>query len=356
MNSIYSVKNFKLSVFIWLSVLSLLVFAIIIVGGLTRLTNSGLSMVNWQPILGTIPPLNNEEWINVFDLYKKTPEFLYINSNISLNEFKYIFWWEWSHRFIARFIGIIFIFPMIFFLIKKNINIFLLKRLVIIFIFGIIQALVGWWMVKSGLTDNPYVSAYRLTFHLINALLILSILLWTTMDYYYEDFKKNNSAYTKNDIAVTICIVLTFITIISGGFMAGTHAGQSFNTYPLMNGKIIPDDYYLEYLGYLNFFENIVAINFNHRWIATFTFLFVFSFFSYLFLKRNYTISKITIALVIIILIIQFLLGILTLLSNVNISFASLHQTNSVILLASLIYTKHQLKIIKINKTQINLF
>ena len=339
--------DFKISIFAWLIILTIMVFAIIIIGGLTRLTNSGLSMVNWRPILGTFPPLTTQDWSNVFDLYKQTPEYIYINKNISIEEFQYIFWWEWGHRFIARLIGVVFFFPFLYFIIKKQIKFFLINRLIIVFVFGILQAIVGWWMVKSGLTDDPYVSQYRLTFHLINALLIYSILLWTSMDYYYINSNKLYKKITFHQIFIILSILLTFITIISGGFMAGTDSGQSFNTYPLMNGKIFPDDYFFDNLGILNIFENTVAINFNHRWLGTITFLFVFTVCFYSILSNKVYVNKLLIYLILIILIIQFSLGVLTLLSNVNINYASLHQTNSVLLLSTLLITYHQFKLEK---------
>ena len=338
-------KNFNFNVLIWLIILTLLVFTIIIIGGLTRLTDSGLSMVNWRPIMGTIPPLTAQNWTEVFNLYKQTPEYIIINKNMSLDEFKYIFWWEWAHRFIARIIGVIFFIPFIFFILKGNLNWPLITRLSVVLIFGMIQAVVGWWMVKSGLTDNPYVSAYRLTFHLVNALIIFSLLLWLTMDYYYIDDDKLNYKLNVYGIFIIISIILVSITIVSGGFMAGTHAGQSFNTYPLMNEKIIPDDYFLPDLGIFNFFENVIAINFNHRWLGSITFLFIFSFIIYSILNKNNFVSIKLLLLSLIILTFQFLLGILTLLSNVNINYASMHQTNSVLLLATLLIIYHQYKI-----------
>ena len=169
--------------YIWLITITAMVLIIIVIGGLTRLTDSGLSMTDWRPILGIIPPLTNDNWQSVFEMYKITPEFKIVNKNMTLNEFKYIFWWEWFHRVFARLIGIAFVIPLLYFIIKKQINPILYRRLSIVFIFGIFQAFVGWWMVKSGLSENPYVSPYRLTFHLLNALIIFSILLWISMDY-----------------------------------------------------------------------------------------------------------------------------------------------------------------------------
>ena len=337
-------QNYKNSIMLWLITLTIMVFLIIIIGGLTRLTDSGLSMVDWQPILGTIPPLNNNQWMDVFNDYKLTPEFLYVNKNMTLDEFKYIFWWEWFHRFFARLIGIVFIIPFIYFLIKKNLNSFFYKRFSIIFSLGLFQAVVGWWMVKSGLSDDPFVSPYRLTFHLTNAVIIYALLLWTSVEYYHLKSANFISIRSKN-ILILISIILVFVTILSGGFMAGSHAGQSFNTYPLMNGKIIPDDIYLEDLGFLNMFENTATINFNHRWIATITFIYTFSFFSYLIFKKVINLSNQIIISVLLILTLQFLLGIMALLSNVSIYYGSLHQTNSIALLSILLVAYFKSKI-----------
>ena len=337
--------NYHKPVMIWLLLLTTMVFFIIIIGGLTRLTDSGLSMVDWRPLLGTIPPLNKSQWVELFKAYKQTPEFLYVNKNMSLEEFKYIFWWEWFHRFFARLIGVVFLFPFIYFYFKKYLNIFFYKRFAIIFSLGLIQAIVGWWMVKSGLQNDPYVSPYRLTFHLSNAVIIYALLFWTSIEYFH--LRSNNFIdFKSKKFLILLSIVLVFITILSGGFMAGSHAGQSFNTYPLMNGKIIPDDIFLADMGILNLFENTVTINFNHRWIATFTFIYTFSLFLYLFISKFIELQKPIITLVLLILSLQFFLGVMALLSNVAIQYASLHQTNSVLLLSILLlaYFKSTIK------------
>ncbi|PPR57357.1 MAG: Heme A synthase [Alphaproteobacteria bacterium MarineAlpha5_Bin3] len=333
------------NVAIWLFFLTFLTFLMIIIGGLTRLTESGLSMVDWRPILGIIPPLSNENWLKVFSAYKASPEFIIVNKSMNLDEFKYIFWWEWFHRFFARFIGIVFILPLIFFVVKKAIPKRLFLTLIIIFAFGLFQALVGWWMVKSGLNDNPYVSQYRLTFHLINALIIFAILFWTALNSSNNKIIKFYSSNFSEKIFF-FGIILLFITIISGGFMAGTNAGQSFNTFPLMNGSIIPDGYIIDDYGLRNIFENTIAINFNHRWIGSFTFIYILSFTIYLLLSSKIiiTIKSISLFAVLFFSSLQFFLGILTLLSNVKISFASLHQSNSVLLLASLLFAYYQFK------------
>ena len=337
--------NYHKPLMIWLLLLTIMVFLIVVIGGLTRLTDSGLSMVDWRPLLGTIPPLNQSQWLKVFNDYQQTPEFMYVNKNMTLDEFKYIFWWEWFHRFFARLIGIVFIFPFFYFYFKRYLNSFFYKRFAIIFGLGLLQATVGWWMVKSGLQNDPYVSPYRLTFHLSNAIIIYALLLWTSIEYFH--LKSINFINIKSKkFLMLISIILVFITILSGGFMAGSHAGQSFNTYPLMNGKIIPDDIYLAEMGILNLFENTVTINFNHRWIATLTFVYTFSLFLYLFISKITELQKSIIVLVLLILSLQFFLGVMALLSNVAIHYASLHQTNSLLLLSILLlaYFKSTIK------------
>ena len=283
-------KNPKLKnreVFYWLIALTIMVFFMILIGGLTRLTNSGLSIVDWRPIMGFFPPINKQDWLEIFSKYQKSPEFQIVNKNMLVTDFKSIFWWEWFHRFFARCIALVFFIPMIIFIIQKKISLKLFYSLTIIFAFGFFQALVGWWMVKSGLNDNPYVSSYRLAFHLTNAVIILNILFWLTLNSLrskYINFFPNN--YLECFIFFLILLLLT--TIISGAFMAGSDAGKSFSTYPLMNGSIFPENYFIEGYGFKNSFENIVAINFNHRWLATFTFIIIMTFVIYLYLSKKF--------------------------------------------------------------------
>ena len=344
MNYYKASKSYNMGVYIWLLALTTMVLLIIIIGGLTRLTDSGLSMTDWKPLLGVIPPLGQDKWLIVFEMYKQTPEFKIVNRSMTLEEFKFIFWWEWFHRVFARLIGVVFIIPLIYFLIKKQVSKSLLLRLPIVFMFGIFQAFVGWWMVKSGLSENPYVSPYRLTFHLLNALIIFSILLWIAMDYKHSLKTNFLSKPFSQDFLVFFSIVLVFITIGTGGFMAGTNSGQSFNTFPLMNGKIIPDDYFLEDLGMYNIFENTVAINFNHRWFSIFVFFYII-FVCFKFIKfDNKKVPKILVILVLFFLTLQVALGIVTLLSNVYLPLASMHQTNSILLLSTLLISYHQFK------------
>ena len=343
MRFIHSDSKNHIGISIWLLFLSIMAFLMIVIGGLTRLTGSGLSMVDWNPIMGTIPPLSHLAWMDAFDNYKATPEFKIVNKLMSLDEFKYIFWWEWFHRFFARLIGIVFILPFLYFWLKNNISKKLFLTLTIVFMFGLFQALVGWWMVKSGLIDNPYVSAYRLTFHLSNALIIFCILFWTTLSSFFEK-KTAKEVSTSINNFFHIGLFFLFITIISGGFMAGTHSGQSFNTFPLMNGEFMPQDYYLKEYGWVNPFENTVAINFNHRWLASFTSLFIFSITSYLLISSKFKSNKFPLLLVLIFICLQFFLGILTLIYYVPLTLASMHQVNSTLLLSSMLFAYHRQK------------
>ncbi len=348
MNYYKSSDLYNTKIFLWLLTITIMVLTIIVIGGLTRLTDSGLSMTDWRPLTGIIPPISDKNWEQVFDMYKLTPEYIIVNKNMTLDEFKYIFWWEWFHRIFARLIGVVFIIPLIYFTIKKQVSKLLYKRLFIVFIFGLFQAVVGWWMVKSGLTENPYVSPYRLTFHLLNALVIFSILLWISMDYKYSVKINFLSKPFTHDFYILISILLLFITIASGGFMAGTNSGQSFNTFPLMNGKLIPDDYFLEDLGISNLFENTVAINFNHRWISIFSFFYII-YICIKFIKfDSKNVSNIIVYAIIFFLTLQVLLGIITLLSNVYLPIASMHQTNSILLLSALLICYHQFKYRKV--------
>ncbi len=344
MNNLKTSEYYNPAIYIWLLIITAMVLGIIVIGGLTRLTESGLSMTDWRPLLGTIPPLTNENWLSVFEMYKLTPEFMIVNKNMTLEEFKYIFWWEWFHRVFARLIGVVFLIPLLYFILKNQLSSTLYKRLAVVFIFGIFQAFIGWWMVKSGLSENPYVSPYRLTFHLLNALIIFSILLWIAMDYRNSIKIKFIPRPFTNEFYIFLSIILIFITIASGGFMAGTNSGQSFNTFPLMNGQIIPDDYHMEDYGIFNIFENTVAINFNHRWLSIFVFFYII-FVCFKFIKFNNTnISSVLVYLILIFLCLQVLLGILTLLSNVYLPLASMHQTNSILLLSTLLISYHQFK------------
>ncbi|RLA05050.1 MAG: heme A synthase, partial [Gammaproteobacteria bacterium] len=245
----------------WLLTCLALIFAMVILGGVTRLTGSGLSMVNWHPIHGSIPPLNSEQWQQEFGNYQQSPEFQKINRDMNVDEFKSIFWFEYSHRMLGRLIGLVFLLPFLYFWWRKKIPQGLTPRLFIMFGLGGLQGLLGWYMVKSGLVSNPHVSQYRLTAHLLSAILIYGFILWTILDLNqsrrYQALKDSTVKNWRNiSLALTSLVLLT---VVSGGFVAGLKAGLIFNSFPLMGGQWIPEGIAALSPWYLNLFENMVT-------------------------------------------------------------------------------------------------
>ena len=324
----------------WLYTTIVMVVLMILIGGITRLTDSGLSMVEWRPIWGFLPPITDEEWKRVFSLYMSSPEYIFKNQGMSIIEFKKIFFWEYFHRLWGRLIGIVFIIPLIiFYLFNKIPNSILLKLLTILFL-GSLQAIIGWWMVKSGLVNDPTVSQYRLAVHLSNALLILFLLIWTLLEF------KNGHSKIKLDFSFIIFCFL-FTTIIAGAFVAGMDAGLMYNEYPLMGYSFIPENYGEN--GFLDPFENPASAQFHHRHIALFTTICVL-----IYCYRNYTQSSDVIVkkyslFMSAIVCFQFFLGIFTLINMVPIYLGALHQTGAVILFIFLTIIMHRLNIIRIN-------
>jgi cytochrome c oxidase assembly protein subunit 15 len=324
----------------WLYTTIAMVVLMILIGGITRLTDSGLSMVEWRPIWGFLPPITDEEWKRVFTLYMNSPEYIFKNQGMSIIEFKKIFFWEYFHRLWGRLIGIVFIIPLIiFYFFNKIPNSILLKLLAILFL-GCLQAIIGWWMVKSGLVNDPTVSQYRLAVHLSNALLILFLLIWTLLEF------KNGHSKIKLDFSFIIFCFL-FTTIIAGAFVAGMDAGLMYNEYPLMGYSLIPENY--GEFGILDPFENPASAQFHHRHIALFTTICIL-----IYCYRNYTQSNDNIVkkcslFMSLIVCFQFLLGIFTLISMVPVYLGALHQAGAVILFISLTTIIHRLNITKIN-------
>ncbi|MDX1950231.1 MAG: COX15/CtaA family protein [Rickettsiales bacterium] len=327
---------------IWLLISAFLVLAMVIVGGLTRLTESGLSIVYWKPIHGTIPPISDAEWNEEFSLYKSSPEYKIKTYSISLDEFKYIFWWEYAHRLLGRVVGLVFFLPLVYFLYRKEISFSESKKFFGIFLLGGIQGVLGWYMVQSGLIDNPNVSHFRLAAHLSMALLIFCLLLWYALTYLGFQKEKHNIHIIKLNKIVNWVLVLLFIQIIYGAFLAGLDGGLIYNTWPSMNGEFLPE--YTFDKGLISVLENLSAIQFIHRWLA-------FAVFGAILLllikskkasKKEFAPKKLRkIANIMHILVfVQIVLGIYTLLYQVPIITASAHQINSVLLLASVIYYK----------------
>ncbi len=316
---------------IWMISLLLLITLIILVGGLTRLTDSGLSITTWELFVGIFPPLTDEKWKYYFDLYKTIPEYKEQNFNMSIEEFKIIFWWEWGHRQIGRLIGLAVLFPMIYFTIKSGT--WIIRKYGIIFLLVCFQGFIGWFMVSSGLVNNVDVSHYRLSLHLITAFVILSIVFWrflqlTNLRIYHISIKL---------FSVKFFLFLIFLQLIIGAFVSGMDAGVVYNTWPLMGLSYFPDDSkVIEFLN-INVFDNPSVVQFIHRNLA-YLILIVYLYIFYSVLRLDNRKLFKTIILVGMILLLQIILGILTLLSGVKILYASLHQINSILIILSTLY------------------
>lgn len=253
----------------WLLLCCALVFAMVVVGGVTRLTHSGLSMVEWQPIVGTIPPLNQVQWEETFQIYQQTPEYKLVNHKMSLEEFKGIFWWEYFHRLLGRSIGGVFLLPLIYFWVRKKIDQSLGWKLAGIFLLGGLQGAMGWYMVMSGLVDDPRVSQYRLTAHLGIAFLIYAAMFWVALGLLLPTPGRQASARVRTLGHFALCLTaLIFVMVLTGGFVAGIRAGFAYNTFPSMNGHWIPPEIFMIEPWYLNFFNNMATVQFDHRLIA----------------------------------------------------------------------------------------
>ncbi|WP_075536323.1 COX15/CtaA family protein [Candidatus Pelagibacter communis] len=316
---------------IWMITLLVMIVLIILVGGLTRLTDSGLSITSWELFIGSLPPLTNDKWIEYFDLYKKIPEFKEQNFNMTLNEFKIIFWWEWAHRQLGRLIGLTVLFPMIYFTIKNGF--WILKEYSIIFFLVCFQGFFGWYMVSSGLIDRVDVSHYRLSLHLVTAFIILSVVFWKYLN--LTDIKINHINIQLNSIK--FFLLLLFLQLIIGAFVSGMDAGKIYNTWPLMGSSYFPDDSVINDLFNLTVFDDQSLVQFIHRNLAYLIVALYFYIFFFVLKNRN-TNLRIPILVIGISLLFQILLGILTILSGVKILYASLHQINSIFIILSTLY------------------
>ncbi len=315
----------------WLAFMFFMISLIIAVGGLTRLTDSGLSITKWELFTGFLPPLNESHWNNYFNLYKEIPEFKLQNYSMTLKEFKIIFWWEWIHRFLGRLIGITFLIPLIFFTFKLGFK----KLLNYYFIFFLIcfQGFIGWYMVSSGLVDRIDVSHFRLSIHLLIAFLILSLILWNYLE--LKNIKLSDEKI--NSYVLIFFIILLFFQIIVGAFVSGMDAGKIYNSWPLMGYSYFPDDSEFENLFKLSVFSNPSLVQFIHRNLA----YLIFFYYLFIFFKiYKSKMSKLIFAvnLLGLLLVLQMFLGILTLIYGVHIMMASLHQINSIFLVSSSVY------------------
>ena len=325
-------KNTKKYLYYWLITMFGLVSGIIVVGGLTRLTDSGLSITEWELFKGLLPPLSSSEWIYYFDLYKKIPEYKLQNFKMSLDEFKIIFWWEWFHRFLGRLIGIFFLIPLIYFTLKMGVK----KTIAfhIIFILICFQGVVGWFMVSSGLVNRVDVSHFRLSLHLTTAFIILSLILWQILKLKKTNEKQNQ--FIKYNLP-SIFLFTIFLQIIIGAFVSGMDAGKIYNTWPLMGNNYFPDDNSFFNLFNLNALSDPSLVQFLHRNLA---YVILLIFFTILYFVLNYKLLKFYSIIKILgtILIIQIILGILTVLNGAQMLIASMHQISSIALISFSIY------------------
>jgi cytochrome c oxidase assembly protein subunit 15 len=325
------IKNYLV---FWLATMFWIISLMIIIGGLTRLTDSGLSITEWQLFSGFLPPLNESDWKNYFNLYKEIPEFKLQNYSMTLQEFKVIFWWEWIHRFLGRLMGISFLIPLLIFSFKIGFK--KLISLYIIFFLICFQGFIGWYMVSSGLIDRVDVSHFRLSIHLIIAFLILSLILWNYFNLKYISFHNKKL----NFFIPFIFLILIFFQIIIGAFVSGMDAGNIYNSWPLMGSTYFPNDSEIINLFNLSAFSDPSLVQFMHRNLAYMIFIY------YLYILIKIYQNKLfkfffSINLLGLLLIIQIILGVLTLIHGAQIVLASMHQISSIFLVSSSVYLLH---------------
>lgn len=330
----------------WLLACACMVFATLVIGGVTRLTHSGLSIVEWQPLLGAIPPLTEADWLEVFAKYQQTPEFHQVNHDMTLDGFKFIFLWEYFHRLVARTIGLVFFLPFLYFLLTKKLDKPLIPKLVGIFILGGLQGAMGWYMVKSGLVDDPRVSQYRLTAHLSLAFIIFIAIVWTALGLLSERTRIGaDAAVMRLRRAGAWIAGLAFYMVVTGGFVAGIRAGKAYNTFPLMNGHVIPPEIFMIDPWYLNFFNNMATVQFDHR-LGAWALAFLVPWFWYH--VRQAAVSpraRLAAHVLLAALAAQITLGISTLLMAVPVGLGAAHQGGAMVVFGIVLWANHELRV-----------
>ena len=330
---------------IWLLVCCAMIFAMVVLGGVTRLTGSGLSMVRWEPVTGIFPPMTQAEWQQEFAHYQASPEYQKINVGMDLAGFKQIYWFEFAHRLLGRAIGVIFLLPFLYFLLRRKIEKPFIPRLGFMFVLGGLQGLLGWYMVKSGLVDNPHVSQYRLTAHLAAAIVIYAYMFWVALDLLAARQRSGpGGRHASLRPYALMTAGLIFLTILSGGFVAGTKAGFAYNTFPLMDGRWIPDGLFALSPLYRNLFENIATVQFDHRLLATVTLIAVMAFWWTATRVPMARRARLAVHLLLAMVLIQVTLGISTLLLHVPVSLAAAHQAGALALFTLLLFASHALR------------
>jgi len=326
---------------IWLLCVCVAIFIMLVIGGTTRLTHSGLSMMTWDPLMGWIPPLSEAAWLDSFEHYKKIPEFYELNPNMDLEGYKGIFLLEYVHRVWGRMIGLLFLLPFLFLAVSGRIKRSMTPKLLMMFLLGGLQGVMGWYMVSSGF-DNPHVSQYRLTAHLSAAFIIYGYILWVAMGLIFE----KNDVYDAVPLRRMAWAVtgLIAVTIVAGGFVAGLKAGFTYNTFPLMEGRFIPEGYGMLQPFYRNFLDNIAAVQFDHRLLAEMLLLSVVGLWWY---SRRFSVSsrsRLALNLLLAMAGVQVSLGIATLVLAVPVWLGVSHQAGAMLLFSFALLTNHSLR------------
>jgi cytochrome c oxidase assembly protein subunit 15 len=322
-----------------------MVFATLVVGGVTRLTHSGLSIVEWQPLIGAIPPLSQSDWMQLFEKYQQSPEFRLVNSDMSLDGFKFIFWWEWTHRLLGRTIGLVFFVPFLAYVALRKIPAGLMPKLLGFFVLGGLQGAMGWYMVKSGLADDPRVSQYRLAAHLGLAFLIFGLMFWTALGMLQRRAAVLPDATRGVRLFGAALAALVFVMVLSGALVAGLRAGLVYNTFPLMLGYFVPPDMWQVEPWWLNFLTNLATVQFDHRLIAWSLMLLVPLFWWYVRQRSAKHAPRRAANVMLAMLVLQVTLGISTLLQAVPVPLAAAHQAGAMLLFATVIWVNHALRV-----------
>ena len=327
---------------IWLYSVALMITAMVILGGLTRLTEAGLSIVDWKPLMGTLPPLTDAEWAQVFAAYQQFPEYRLQNHGMSLSEFKFIFWMEYAHRLLGRLIGLVFALPLAWFALRRMLSTATLVRFLVLLFLGGLQGVVGWYMVKSGLVDVPRVSQYRLVLHLALAILALSLTLWYAFDLSWPPGPKEPARRSLCVGFTTGLLVLVGLQIGSGGLVAGLRAGHAFPTWPTMGGYWVPPSIGALSPWYLNLFENPITVQFFHRNFALLVATLVVIYCAYHWRRGLPARLRLALHGLAGLIVLQVVLGILTLIFQVPVALASLHQFGALLIWCLLLFLCHQ--------------